>query len=217
MKKHYSKKRKYLNPLKPKVESFITRVRDIGNTDPKPIFDHVRNIGIAAAIIYGATFIQSTYYKADLHNNDQTLTTLCIWFLTLTGMFLIAININHAQRSIATLLYGESQANEVMGNIYISLWKWLKKLSDRKGITVSPLFSIARYLMFQIIIGIYLILVLLIGYIPMIEKHRGIEKNRADISTIIRNTDMLDAKVDRLARRLDIKKESKIPTKREDR
>ncbi|WP_237885728.1 hypothetical protein [Pseudomonas sp. PGPR40] len=81
-----------------KTKSAIALFIGYLSKDPKAIFDHVRNVGIAGAMILGAGLIRER-----LDSEHQPLTSyIPLAILLGGGVLLLIMNLLYAQKSIAT-------------------------------------------------------------------------------------------------------------------
>lgn len=74
--------------------------------DPKAIFDHVRNVGIAGAVILGAGFM-----REKLEADHEPLTAyIPVLVLLVSGVLLLIMNLLYAQKSITEKVYGKKRS-----------------------------------------------------------------------------------------------------------
>lgn len=88
--------------------SLKQRVENLFKSDPKPIFDHFRNIGIAAALALGAGALRSF----NLENNPWYLNDIalvCSYVTFAITIVLLIINISFAQISINMFFFNKTK------------------------------------------------------------------------------------------------------------
>ncbi|ELX4199889.1 hypothetical protein QJ366_004173 [Vibrio vulnificus] len=106
--------------------SFITTVRQFLSQDPKPVFDHIRNVGISTAIILGASILYSK--KGTVGEQDLTGFYVLVSILLATGSFLFLLNMNHATRTISTSILGRQVGLKERLSIIKRIYKARKKV-----------------------------------------------------------------------------------------
>ncbi|EIU7615197.1 hypothetical protein L3I75_004651 [Vibrio vulnificus] len=106
--------------------SFITTVRQFLSQDPKPVFDHIRNVGISTAIILGASILYSK--KGTVGEQDLTGFYVLVSILLATGSFLFLLNMNHATRTISTSILGRQIGLKERLSIIKRIYKARKKV-----------------------------------------------------------------------------------------
>lgn len=135
--------------------TFWGRCKLLFKNDPKPIFDHFRNIGISSAMLIGAAIM---HYKTDnYHNNFRLLINVATCSVAIVGTFTAILNINYAQISLVKFLFGnKSNYNLIVWfrKIY-QLYKIRKKINNK--ILKSIALSYFRNFVSQIAISCYMI------------------------------------------------------------
>lgn len=102
-----------LNYLRSNMEAetpLNQKIRNLFKTDPKPIFDHFRNIGIAAALALGAGALRSF----NLENNPGYLNDIalvCSYVAFTIATVLLIINTSFAQTSINLFFFNKTKFN----------------------------------------------------------------------------------------------------------
>ncbi|MFS1907645.1 hypothetical protein BCU30_015990 [Vibrio lentus] len=84
--------------------SFISKVVNFYNQDPKPIFDHIRNIGIATVIVLGGRL--ALVKSSDIGGFGVQVGQFMSWSLVAIGSVLFIINMNYGVRSISSFFLG---------------------------------------------------------------------------------------------------------------
>ncbi|GHZ56650.1 hypothetical protein BOO29_18695 [Vibrio navarrensis] len=84
--------------------SFISKVVNFCNQDPKPIFDHIRNIGIATVIVLGGRL--ALVKSSDIGGVGVQVGQFMSWSLVAIGSVLFIINMNYGVRSISSFFLG---------------------------------------------------------------------------------------------------------------
>lgn len=105
---------------------FFATVRQFLSQDPKPVFDHVRNVGISTAIILGASILYSK--KATIGEQDLSGFYVLVSILLTTGSFLFLLNMNHAIRTISTSILGRQVGIKERLSIITRIYKARKKV-----------------------------------------------------------------------------------------
>jgi hypothetical protein len=98
-------------PLKEKIKNLFT-------DDPKPIFDHFRNIGIAAALALGAGALRSF----DLDGNPAYLNDIalvCSFIAFALATILLIINTSFAQISINMFFFNKTKFKGFFKNLVL--------------------------------------------------------------------------------------------------
>lgn len=85
--------------------------------DPKAIFDHVRNVGIAGAMILGAGLLRE---RVDAENQPLTSYIPVVIFLS-GGVLLLIMNLLYAQKSINTLMYGKKRSGSFIQEVRFAM------------------------------------------------------------------------------------------------
>lgn len=82
----------------------IKRLIDFYNRDPKPIFDHIRNVGIATIIVLGGriALVKSSGLSDDIISLGQFVS----WSLVIVGSILFILNMNYGVKSISRFFLG---------------------------------------------------------------------------------------------------------------
>lgn len=96
--------------------SLMQRIKNLFKSDPKPIFDHFRNIGIAAALALGAGALRSF----NIANNPWYLNDIalvCSYFTFAVATVLLIINISFAQVSINIFFFNKTKFDGVWQKI----------------------------------------------------------------------------------------------------
>lgn len=96
--------------------SLKQRIENLFKSDPKPIFDHFRNIGIAAALALGAGALQSF----NLENNPWYLNDIalvCSYVTFAITTVLLIINISFAQISINMFFFNKTKFDGLLQKI----------------------------------------------------------------------------------------------------
>lgn len=85
--------------------SIFSKLLDLYNRDPKPIFDHIRNIGIATVLVLGGRVALA---KSDgLEENIHIISSFLSLSIIGIGALLFALNMNYGARSISRFLLGK--------------------------------------------------------------------------------------------------------------
>jgi len=91
-----------------KPTEIISRTIKFLSNDPKAVFDHVRNVGIAGAIILGAGLLRA---KTSATHVDQPFTAyIPTAILFIGGTLLLVMNLLYAQTTITKKILGENTA-----------------------------------------------------------------------------------------------------------
>jgi cell division protein ZapA (FtsZ GTPase activity inhibitor) len=88
--------------------SLKQKIENLFKSDPKPIFDHFRNIAIAATLALGASALQSF----NLDNNPlyvNNIALACSYVTFAIAIFLLIINISFAQISINMFFFNKTK------------------------------------------------------------------------------------------------------------
>jgi hypothetical protein len=105
----FEKKSPYRNNMKAEL-SLVEKIRNVFKSDPKPIFDHFRNIGIVAALALGAGALRSFNVENNLfYLND--IAWVCSFITFVIATILIIINISFAQISINLFFFNKTKFN----------------------------------------------------------------------------------------------------------
>lgn len=108
-KQYYEDKSPDRNSMKAEL-SVGKKIKNVFKSDPKPIFDHFRNIGIVAALALGAGALRSFNVENNLfYLND--IASVCSIITFLLATILIIINISHAQTSINLFFFNKAKVN----------------------------------------------------------------------------------------------------------
>jgi len=73
--------------------------------DPKAIFDHIRNVGISAAVIIGSSILYKQ--KESVPLEEQAIIEFATWSLLIVGILLFIINVNYAVQTISNFMLGK--------------------------------------------------------------------------------------------------------------
>lgn len=85
--------------------------------DPKAIFDHVRNVGIAGAVILGAGFM-----REKLEADHEPLTAyIPVLVLLVSGVLLLIMNLLYAQKSITKKIYGKRRSKSFIKELRFTI------------------------------------------------------------------------------------------------
>ncbi|WP_372740209.1 hypothetical protein [Neptunomonas sp.] len=96
--------------------SLTQRIQNLFKSDPKPIFDHFRNIGIAAALALGAGALRSFHLENNLwYLNDVAL--VCSYVTFALATVLLIINTSFAQISINIFFFNKTKFDGVLQKI----------------------------------------------------------------------------------------------------
>jgi len=106
--------------------SFFATVRQFLSQDPKPVFDHIRNVGISTAIILGSTILYSK--KSTVGEQDIAGFYFLVLILLTTGSILFLLNMSHAIRTISASIIGRQIGIKERLNIIARIYKARKKV-----------------------------------------------------------------------------------------
>lgn len=193
--------RKYMNEFKKRFFTFL-------NGDPKPVFDHIRNIGISVSLIIAAAFIESNYYS-EVSGWYELAILFIIINLSIIGFFTFLLNLDHGLRGISTLLFGE----KYNVNIYDLIWN--AKITYRLRHLIKPrdiLPEVVRYsfnqLVLQSLILLYYISVLIISFSFLITVAK-LEPKKTKDTEVLNRLNFINTKIDLLLQQFPSEKKSK--------
>lgn len=84
------------------------KIKNLFFNDPKPIFDHFRNIGIAAVLALGASALRSfNLYDNPFYINNIAM--MCSYVTFVIAMALLIINTSYAQVSINLFFFNKTK------------------------------------------------------------------------------------------------------------
>jgi hypothetical protein len=129
------------------IKSFGKAVNSFLSKDPKAIFDHVRNVGIAGAMILGAGLLRDM-----VEAEQQPLTSyIPVVILLIGGVLLLVMNLIYAQRTIVKFIYGAKKSKSFIQEVRF-LWRlmrYVKKLTPtRRKIVARGVFR--KYLIAKV-------------------------------------------------------------------
>jgi hypothetical protein len=130
------------------------------NQDPKPIFDHVRNIGIATILVFGGRIAVDK--SEELEGGIYLLSSFFSGSIVVIGAILFALNMNYGARSISKFLLGK-HAN-------INILRRLRKIKQvvrarrriKKSMYVKIIIFYFKELATQLVIVVYYVVVIMI-------------------------------------------------------
>jgi hypothetical protein len=138
----------------------ISKLIDLFNQDPKPIFDHVRNIGIATILVFGGRIAVDK--SEELEGGIYLLSSFFSGSIVVIGAILFALNMNYGARSISKFLLGK-HAN-------INILRRLRKIKQvvrarrriKKSMYVKIIIFYFKELATQLVIVVYYVVVIMI-------------------------------------------------------
>ncbi|ENY6498432.1 hypothetical protein ACFD7R_004665 [Vibrio parahaemolyticus] len=108
-------------------EGFLIRLKALWNSDPKPIFDHFRNIGIVAVIGLSSGFIREINLpeSSSILGNVLTFTWITLFVLSAT---LMVINTRYAQISLNKFFFNQEEPRGFFKRFTASVVVWAYSL-----------------------------------------------------------------------------------------
>ncbi|EAS66444.1 hypothetical protein L4D04_06010 [Photobacterium angustum] len=108
-------------------EGFLIRLKALWNSDPKPIFDHFRNIGIVAVIGLSSGFIReiNLLESSSFLGNVLTFTWITLFILSAT---LMVINTRYAQISLNKFFFNQEKPRGFSKRFTASVVVWAYSL-----------------------------------------------------------------------------------------
>jgi hypothetical protein len=202
----------------PMTISYKQKINNIFTQDPKPIFDHIRNIGIAAAVIIGAGLLKASDFAAN--SKSPEVINLAALSLAIGGTILFIINMKFAQNNISALILDKHASTGVLDRL--SLVRRLIKARKRinKKILTSILIFYAKDFVAQTFVVFYYVFIfsLVTAQVlsspesptqkntpPKNELYINIEKFNSAFNEMIEKNKILEAELKELQDRLNVK------------
>lgn len=137
--------------------SYTQKIISLLTEDPKPIFDHVRNIGIAAAVIIGGGLLKTSELAAS--SKSPEIINFAALSLAIGGTVLFIINMILAQNKISTLILDKHASTGVLARLTLAkrLIKARKRI-NRKILTSIFIFY-AKDFFAQLAVFVYYVFI----------------------------------------------------------
>ncbi|MBY7730024.1 hypothetical protein JHW46_06625 [Vibrio splendidus] len=107
--------------------SIIQKLKNIQKADPKPIFDHFRNIGIVAALGLGSGYMKSIDYPENIAFLEPIVSFASIVILIIS-VPLLFINTRYAQMNLNVFFLDEAEPRGTFSKVISTLLMWLYTL-----------------------------------------------------------------------------------------
>ena len=104
--------------------TLLERLKVLWGQDPKPIFDHFRNIGIVAVMVLSSVYIRDIQYP-DSENFLKNVGDITSTILLIVSLPLIIMNTHYAQISLNKLFLEEAEPSGKWKKFFSSILMWL--------------------------------------------------------------------------------------------
>lgn len=100
--------------------ALFSKVKKIFKADPKPIFDHFRNIAIAAGLAIGAGYIGRVDFVGFPFHFEKII-QIASYLTLFVSIVLLTLNVSFAQISINKFLFDKTEFDTILGKLMSGL------------------------------------------------------------------------------------------------